>query len=218
MVPATEVGGDYYDVLPTPAGCWLGIGDVAGHGLPSGVVMLMLQSVVSGLVRTHPHSAPRDILCAANAVLFDNIRERMKQDEHMTLTLLRYEKGGRLTFAGAHEDILVHRTAEERTEWIGTPGTWIGAARDIAEATKDSTCELRGGDVLVLYTDGVIEARNHKGEQFGPERLAAAVARAAREPVETIRDRLLTELRAWSPKLEDDLTFLIARHRLEQRA
>lgn len=218
MMPATEVGGDYYDVLPTPAGCWLGIGDVAGHGLPSGVVMLMLQSVVSGLVRTHPHSAPRDILCAANAVLFDNIRERMKQDEHMTLTLLRYEKGGRLTFAGAHEDILVHRTAEERSEWIETPGTWIGATRDIEAATTDSTCELRSGDVLVLYTDGVIEARNHKGEQFGPERLAAAVARAAREPVETIRDRLLAELRAWSPKQEDDLTFLIARHRNDHRA
>ncbi|HEX6275891.1 MAG TPA: substrate-binding domain-containing protein [Polyangiaceae bacterium] len=218
MLPATEVGGDYYDVIPTAGGCWLGIGDVAGHGLPTGVVMLMLQSVVSGLVRTHPHSAPRDILCAANAVLYDNVRERMKQDEHMTLTLLRYEKGGRLTFAGAHEDILVHRTSEGRSEWIETPGTWIGAARDIEAATKDTTCELRGGDVLVLYTDGVTEARNHKGEQFGPERLAAAVARMAKEPVETIRDRLLAELRAWAPKQEDDLTFLIARHRNEHRA
>jgi len=217
MLPATEVGGDYYDVIPTTAGCWLGIGDVAGHGLPTGVVMLMLQSVVSGLVRTHPHSAPRDILCAANAVLFDNIRERMKQDEHMTLTLLRYESGGRLTFAGAHEDILVYRAAEGKTEWIETPGTWIGATRDIEAATRDTVCELRLGDVLVLYTDGVTEARNRNGELYGPERLAAAVARLASEPVEAIRDGLLADVRAWMPKQEDDLTLLIARYR-EKRA
>jgi serine phosphatase RsbU (regulator of sigma subunit) len=212
MVPATEVGGDYYDVLPTEAGCWLGIGDVAGHGLPSGVVMLMLQSAVSGLVRTHPHSAPRDILCAANAVLFDNIRERMKQDEHMTLTLLRYEKGGRLTFAGAHEDILVHRTSENRSEWIETPGTWIGATRDIEAATTDTVCELRAGDLLVLYTDGITEARNHKGEQYGPERLAQAVASAAKEHVDVIRDRVLAEVRAFMAKQQDDLTLLVARY------
>lgn len=51
MRPASEVGGDYYDVIPTPAGCWFGIGDVAGHGLPTGLVMLMLQSAVSSLLR-----------------------------------------------------------------------------------------------------------------------------------------------------------------------
>jgi sigma-B regulation protein RsbU (phosphoserine phosphatase) len=212
MVPATEVGGDYYDVLPTPGGCWLGIGDVAGHGLPTGVVMLMLQSVVSGLVRTHPHSKPRDILVAANAVLFENIRERMKQDEHMTLTLLRYEAGGRLTFAGAHEDILIYRAAEGRVEWIHTPGTWIGAAIDIDAASTDSVCELRKGDLLVLYTDGVTEAKNRHGEQYGPERLADALQRLAKEPVEVIRNGLLAEVRAWMPKQDDDLTFLIARH------
>jgi sigma-B regulation protein RsbU (phosphoserine phosphatase) len=215
MLPATEVGGDYYDVIPTAGGCWLGIGDVAGHGLPTGVVMLMLQSVVSGLVRTHPHSAPRDILCAANAVLFDNIRERMKQDEHMTLTLLRYESGGRLTFAGAHEDILIYRAARRKPEWIETPGTWIGATRDIESATKDTVCKLEMGDVLVLYTDGVTEARNKNGELYGPERLAATVTRLANEPVDAIRDGILADVRAWMPKQEDDLTFLIARHRVK---
>jgi DNA-binding LacI/PurR family transcriptional regulator/serine phosphatase RsbU (regulator of sigma subunit) len=212
MLPAAEVGGDYYDVIPTPGGCWLGIGDVAGQGLPTGVVMLMLQSVVSGLVRTHPHSAPRDILCAANVVLFDNIRERMKQDEHMTLTLLHYE-AGRVTFAGAHEDILIHRAATGQTEWLETPGTSIGATRDIEAATRDTTCALQQGDVLVLYTDGVTGARSRSGEPFGRKRLAAAVARLANEPVDTMRDGLLAEVRAWMSKQTDDLTFLIARHR-----
>jgi DNA-binding LacI/PurR family transcriptional regulator/serine phosphatase RsbU (regulator of sigma subunit) len=211
MAPATEVGGDYYDVIPMPDGCWLGIGDVAGHGLGTGLVMLMLQSVISGLVHTLPKAAPRDVVCAANTVLFENIRDRMKQDEHVTMTLLRYEASGRLTFAGAHEDILIHRTSEGRSEWVATPGTWMGATRDIQAATRDNTCELKPGDLLVLYSDGVTKARNRQGEFFGAARLAACVARIAREPLDKIRDAILTEVQAWTPKQEDDVTVLIAR-------
>jgi DNA-binding LacI/PurR family transcriptional regulator/serine phosphatase RsbU (regulator of sigma subunit) len=211
MAPASEVGGDYYDVIPMPDGCWLGIGDVAGHGLGTGLVMLMLQSVISGLVHTLPKAAPRDVVCAANTVLFENIRDRMQQDEHVTMTLLRYEASGRLTFAGAHEDILIHRTSEGRSEWVATPGTWLGATRDIEAATQDNTCELRPGDVLVLYSDGVTEARNRQGELFGADRLAACLAKVAKEPLEKIRDAILAEVHAWMPKQEDDLTLLIAR-------
>jgi sigma-B regulation protein RsbU (phosphoserine phosphatase) len=65
---------------------------------------------------------------------------------------------------------------------------------------------------MLLYTDGLTEAKNRQGEQFGLDRVAAVVARLAKEPVEAIRDALLAEVRAWMPKQEDDLTFLIARH------
>ena len=81
MLPATEVGGDYYDVLPTAHGCWIGIGDVAGHGLRPGLVMMMLQSIVSALVRNDPEAKPRDLLRVVNAVLYENVRERLQQDD-----------------------------------------------------------------------------------------------------------------------------------------
>jgi sigma-B regulation protein RsbU (phosphoserine phosphatase) len=218
MLPASEVGGDYYDVIPTARGCWLGIGDVAGHGLPTGLVMLMLQSAVSSLVHTEPEASPSDLLCAVNAVLYENIRRRMAQDEHVTLTLLRYEGtapdgGGRLTFAGAHEDILIHRAAERRVEIVPTPGTWVGATRDIRHATNDGSAELHPGDVVLLYTDGVTEARNAAGEPFGVDRLAARMASLAAEPVEAIRDALLTEIRGWTTAQDDDVTLLVARQR-----
>src|SRR5690606_12868213 len=58
MVPATEVGGDYFDVLPCPGGCWIGIGDVAGHGLSAGLVMLMIQSIVAATVHVRPELGP----------------------------------------------------------------------------------------------------------------------------------------------------------------
>ena len=75
MVPATEVGGDYYDVLPGSGGCWLGIGDVAGHGLRPGLVMMMLQSIVAALGRENFGAAPREIVKIVNAVLYDNVQK-----------------------------------------------------------------------------------------------------------------------------------------------
>lgn len=212
MQPATEVGGDYYDVLAVPGGgCWLGIGDVAGHGLPTGLVMLMLQSVVSGLVHTAPNAAPRDILLSVNAVLYENIRERMAQDEHVTLTLLRCDADGEVTFAGAHEEILLYRAREARIEWVPTPGTWVGARREISEVTVDSKLKLEPGDVMLLYTDGITEAQNANGEYFGPERLAEALKRTFQEPAAQIRDAALDSLRAWISRQFDDFSILIVK-------
>ena len=106
MQPATEVGGDYYDVVPVDDGCWIGIGDVAGHGLGTGLMMLMMQSGFSALARKLPDASPRDLLLALNTMLVENVRVRLGQHEHATLTLLRYRRDGSLTFAGAHEEIL----------------------------------------------------------------------------------------------------------------
>jgi phosphoserine phosphatase RsbU/P len=213
MLPATEVGGDYYDVLPTADGCWLGIGDVAGHGLRSGLVMMMLQSVVAALVRQSPDAAPRDVLCVVNGVLYDNVRTRLEQDEHATLSLIRYREDGRLTFAGAHEDLLVFRAATGQVEAVPTPGTWVGATRGIDEVTQDSELRLADGDVLLLYTDGVIEAEDGKGEQFGAERLSGELARLAGEPPVAIRDGLCAAVQKFMDRQRDDIALLVARYR-----
>ena len=75
MHAATEVGGDYYDVVPVDDGCWLGIGDVAGHGLGTGLVMLMMQSGIGALARKMPDAAPRELLLALNTMLVENVRD-----------------------------------------------------------------------------------------------------------------------------------------------
>jgi serine phosphatase RsbU (regulator of sigma subunit) len=68
-------------VLPTPdGGCWIGIGDVAGHGVTSGLVMLMVQSGISAMLEHNPHFAPHEVLRAVNTFLQDNIRERLGMD------------------------------------------------------------------------------------------------------------------------------------------
>lgn len=213
MLPATEVGGDYYDVLPTADGCWIGIGDVAGHGLRSGLVMMMLQSVVSALVRSNPQAAPREVLRVVNSVLYENVRERLHQDEHATLSLIHYRESGELVFAGAHEDMLVLRAASGKVEAVPTHGTWVGATKDIELATEDAHYRLQDGDVLLLYTDGVIEAQNAAKQQFGIERLMQELELAAPLGVVEIRNQLCAAVTRFMAEQRDDIALLVARYR-----
>jgi sigma-B regulation protein RsbU (phosphoserine phosphatase) len=210
MVPASEVGGDYYDVFSMPDGCWIGIGDVAGHGLSAGLEMLMVQSVVAALVRHAPKASPADHVRVLNSVLYDNIRNRLGQDEHITMTLLRYESG-LFTFAGAHEEILVVRAEGGPCERVATPGTWLGGMRDISKATRDSKVELRRGDLMVLYTDGVTEAQDKDRNQFGDDRLMRLLEQHRDEPVRDIRDRVIETVQLWQGVQDDDITLVVIR-------
>lgn len=211
MVPATEVGGDYYDVLPVADGCWLGVGDVAGHGLRAGLVMLMVQSCVAGLVRERPAGRPRELVATLNTILHDNIRHRLHQDEHVTFTLFRCRVDGHLEFAGAHEDVLIARASGE-VEEVATPGTWVGVIDAIDVALVDTSLALAPGEVVVLYTDGLIEARNAAGERLGLGRVRDAVAGCRGAPVEAIRDALMALWRGWVATQEDDVSVVVLRY------
>jgi sigma-B regulation protein RsbU (phosphoserine phosphatase) len=212
MIPATEVGGDYYDVLPVEGGCWLAIGDVAGHGLTAGLVMLMIQSVVSGLARQNPEASPGDMLSVLNAVLFDNIRRRLHQREHATLSLLRYDTSGRIVFAGAHEEIVIYRANEERCEFIETPGPWVGAMPNVQRFAVNTPGQLYKDDVMLLYTDGVTEAMNEQGQQYGMERMCTALQEVRDASVEQIRDHVIESVMKWTSTQMDDVTLVVARH------
>jgi len=212
MIAASEVGGDYYDVRPTPDGCWLGIGDVAGHGLTAGLVMLMVQSGLSSLVMHQPDALPHTILPALNRMLCQNLRTRMGRDDHATLTLFRFFSSGRLAYSGAHEDIILcSETGEVRT--IATPGTWVGISEDISHNLESRFLDLAAGDLIVLYTDGIPEARRGN-ECFGLPRLLAEVEKRHTQPVQAILDgimRTVFDFCAASP--QDDATLMVMRYR-----
>ena len=212
MVPAVNVGGDYYDIHPTPDGCWLGIGDVVGHGLRSGLIMLMLQSAVSGLVKGNPLATPKDVICTANAVLYENIRTRLKHDEHMTLCLLRFTKDGRVQFAGAHEEILVYRARLGRCERILTEGIWSGIVPDMTGVTSNQELQLTDGDLLILYTDGLVEARDIRGRFYTLERFVNEIERVGTLPTAQICAHLIDGVRSWMSSQQDDLTLVVSRY------
>lgn len=212
MRPATEVGGDYYDIIPVEGACYVGVGDVSGHGLPAGLVMLMTQAAMSGLVRAMPRASPRELIVLLNQVLHENIRHRLNQHEHVTFNLLRFDRSGLVTHAGAHEDILVLRSGDSALEHFTTSGTWLGPGPDVSRSTRESSFRLGVGDVVLLHTDGVTEARNDRREQLGLERLARAFAGLKSEPVEAMVSALGELASSWASSCEDDMTILALRY------
>jgi len=214
MLPASEVGGDYYDVRQCAGGSWIGIGDVAGHGLTAGLSMLMIQSLLAALTQAAPEASPSAIVITLNQLLYDNIRNRMQLHQHATLTLLRHHSNGRIVFAGAHEELLLCPATTGRCEPLETPGTWLAALPDVSDVTVDSEITLAPGDLLVLYTDGVTEAASPAGEMLGVERICQEIERVRQQSTTAVRDALVGMVRSWTngAPLEDDVTLVVIRY------
>jgi sigma-B regulation protein RsbU (phosphoserine phosphatase) len=210
-LPAAEVGGDYYDYLQLRPGCLaLAIGDVAGHGLASGLV---LSGVRSGL-----HLLEADL---AEPVTVLERLDRMvgrTSDRRTFVTLLLAivdAEAGTLTVASAgHPPLYHYATRARRLDEVGCGAPPLGT-RLPARYRKDARTLTRG-DLLVLYTDGLIEAIDHTGREYGEERLRRALARAeggrtARE----IRDAVLEDLSRFKGDTDqlDDITLVVVRVR-----
>lgn len=212
MVPATIVGGDYYDVHEAPGGAWFAVGDVAGHGLSAGLVMVMVQSGVASLVRAEPNAQPSRLVKILNQLVYLNVSERLGEADHVTFMLLRYFDDGRVVYAGAHEDVVIHRKQSRRCELVPTRGLWLGALPDIEAATQDDELKLEPGDLLVLYSDGIIEAMNEQHDMYGIERLMARVSEFADKPVAEISEAIFADVVAYAALQEDDRTVVVLRH------
>ncbi len=212
MVPATEVGGDYYDLIAVPGGCWIAIGDASGHGLTAGLVMMMVQSGLGTLVRATPDANPKDLVRALNTVMYENIHDRLETERHMTLSLLRYRTDGSVVVAGAHMDGIAWRATTKTTELLPTVGTFIAIAEDIDHVNQEITWTLGDGDLLVLLTDGVTEAEDASGTSFDYAGVRRIVEERAADPVVAIRDAVFSALRKHSPALADDATILVLRY------
>jgi len=212
MITASEVGGDYFDLVPVEVGgCWIGIGDVSGHGLDAGLMMLMVQSGLGALMRQDAVNDPARLVCHLNRMLHENVRVRLRRDDFATLTLFRFFPDGRFVFAGAHEDILIRRADSGKVEQVSTPGTWVGAASSVERDTVNGENRLSEGDVMLLYTDGITEARSPEGEPFGIERLAGLLDTLSGEPTADMCSRILTAVDSWSQQREDDRTLIALR-------
>ncbi|WP_246763447.1 SpoIIE family protein phosphatase [Rhizobium sp. 007] len=213
MRPADEVGGDYYDILQNGAHLKIGIGDVTGHGLESGVLMLMVQSVARALQEAG-ETNPSRFLSYLNRTIYKNI-ERTKIDKHVTLSFLDYD-GERLTISGQHEDLIVirHTGAVERidTSDLGLP---VGLESDISSFIVTREIPFHKGDLIVLHTDGVTEAENPEGELFGIERLCENTRRLHGRTAEQVMNGILESLMAYigTQKIHDDITLVVVRHR-----
>jgi phosphoserine phosphatase RsbU/P len=210
MNPADEVGGDYYDIIETAAGeQWVAIGDVSGHGVESGLVMMMTQTSILSMVTNLPNLKPSGVFDAINRVLRENI-SRLNTHRYMSLNIVRAH-ADRLTVAGKHQDILVFRKARGAVEQIANEGCWLGVVPETRGQVDDLDIPMEAGDIALFFTDGVTEAANETGEMFGEERLSAAFQKAAQLPLEAALDRLVAEVRAFQARQDDDITLMLLR-------
>ncbi|WP_434710268.1 SpoIIE family protein phosphatase [Rhizobium sp. YTUHZ045] len=213
MRPAEEVGGDYYDVLKNGKRLKIGIGDVTGHGLESGVLMLMVQSVARALQEAGNTDAVK-FLADLNSALFKNI-VRTRIDKHLTLAFLDYD-GKEMILSGQHEEVVIVRANGEiqrvDTMDLGIP---IGLDADISAFIKTREITFEKGDLILLHTDGVTEAANGAGEMFGIERLCSEALRLKGQSAEKVVSGIVTTLMHFigSQKIYDDITLLAVRHR-----
>jgi predicted ATPase/serine phosphatase RsbU (regulator of sigma subunit) len=180
MVPASTVGGDYYDIIRTQGSDWVMIGDVSGHGVTAGLSMMMIQTAIRTVVLGGGEGAlkltPSEVLSKVNTAVRANL-QKVNEDHYMTITGLKLE-GSRVRYAGLHQDILIYRAGRGTVERVETRGMWIGPLDDIAPLLRDDTLELTRGDIVLLYTDGITEAMVG-GRRFGTDGLAAAFSQLA---------------------------------------
>jgi hypothetical protein len=211
-LPATEVGGDYYEYFRlSPDQLVLVIGDVAGHGLASG---LLLSGVRSCLYLLEDQlTKPVVILDRLNHMV------RRTTDKRTYVTLLcavldRDGTSGTLTLASAgHPPVLHYRAGAARFEEVGSGAPPLGTFLDVHYESQ--TTPLLPRDILVFYTDGLVEARNDQAQDYGDARLERAVARVVSGSAREIRDAILGDLSNFKGDAEqaDDITVVVARIR-----
>jgi serine phosphatase RsbU (regulator of sigma subunit) len=213
MQPADEVGGDYYDVLHHKGRIKIGIGDVTGHGLESGVLMLMVQTAVRTLLANEVTN-PQTFLRILNKVIYENTR-RMNSKKNLTLSLLDYQDG-RLSISGQHEEVLVVRK-DGNVERVDTfdLGFMVGLEEDIADWVNHQEICLQPGDGVVLYTDGITEAMNSAREQYGIERLCQVITENWQHPADQIQNAVINSVRRHigTGKAFDDITLVVLKQK-----
>jgi len=207
-IPSRQVGGDFYDVVPVGDGSFLiAIADVSGKGMPAALLSSMLQAAL----RTQSSGARSlgTILKNINSLLYQSTAIH----QFATFFLARVDGASlRLTFSNAgHNWPVVLRPSGERT-FLERGGTVLGIMESLE--FEEAQVALGAGDLVVLYTDGVSEAMNAQGEQFGEERLCETVQSMPRGlPAREVAERLHGALREFLGEREpqDDLTLLILR-------
>ena len=212
MKPAEDVGGDLYDVLAFPDTFWILIGDVSGHGINSGLVMMMAQAAAYSAIADDPHCLPSDVISAVNRVIHENVRVRMQRDDYLTLMALRHLGDGRFVCAGAHQPVFIGREGGA-VDILEPAGPWVGIAQDVSPSVVQREFQLGRGDVLCLITDGIVEATAADGELFGEERLAALLCEPGPRTASQVLATIFERSEAFMASQADDMTSVILRRK-----
>lgn len=213
--PATEVGGDSYDIIEwKDKNYYVYVGDVTGHGVPSGFVMMTVNALISALSLGELNGAT--ILANTNRIL----KPRVKQNMMMSAVMLRWdaEKKAMYYTGAGHEFILVYKAKEQKVYKVKTGWVALGMVRDSSKILKEQQIAFDPEDVIILYTDGITEA-HYRSEQngilFWVDRIVESIMKCGRRDAATIFRQITIDLSAfmwYKHKQYDDITLIVARY------
>jgi sigma-B regulation protein RsbU (phosphoserine phosphatase) len=216
-VPAREVGGDYYDVLPLDEHrVGVLIADVSGKGTHAALYMAELKGLVLSLSRIH--SSPRALLITANQIIAKHLDAR----SFITMTYAVVDLRARtMTYARAGHTPLIYLpgpgTPDRHLHVLAPDGLVLGLKIDNGEMFErllhEETIAINAGDLYLFFTDGISEAMNEAHDCFGEARLAQLVEEHGHLPSDQLRERVLREIAAFvgGAAQHDDMTMILLR-------
>lgn len=220
QLPAKEVGGDYYDFIEMGEGSLaVCIGDVSGKGVPAGLVMVMARSYLQILMGKDSEGHVVEIPSLATVLNKINrvLHKDVESTRFMTMLLSVWDAHKKvLRYVGAgHERLIVYREATRTCELIKPGGVMLGMLDDVEDFLTDQELELASGDTVVLYTDGVTEARSKADKLFGMDALIASIEKHASDNVHSLIEGVREDLREFmlGEIQYDDITLVALRRK-----
>jgi phosphoserine phosphatase RsbU/P len=211
-IPANQVSGDYFDYIKVDdERLSVAIADVSGKGVPASLIMAICRSVLRS---TAPGNAsPADVLQKVNRQLYPDIKEDMFIS--MAYVVLDHAHNAVTLARAGHDAPLLYKHSTQTVTPVKPPGMAVGIdSGDVFDRiTRDFSLELERGDCLIFYTDGVTEALNAEGDEFGLERMIKSVQASAMKGAAEITNRLTEEVRTFmgSQPQNDDITLIAIR-------
>jgi len=211
-VPARQVSGDYFDYIRVDdERLGVAIADVSGKGVPASLIMAICRSVLRAEAARNP--SPADVLRKVNRQLYPDIKEDMFIS--IAYLILDHERNGITLARGGHDAPLLYKQQSQSVTPIKSPGMVVGidSGNVFDRITNDFAVPLERDDCLILYTDGVTEALNTEGDEFGLERTTESVRASASNGAQAIVRRVIDDVRnfAGSQPQNDDITLIAIR-------
>ena len=211
-LPARQVSGDYFDYIEVDdARLGVVIADVSGKGVPASLIMAICRSVLRAEARLA--QSPAEVLRKVNRQLYPDIKEDMFIS--MAYLILDHKNNHVTLSRGGHDAPLLYRAATGEVELLKPPGMALGIdSGDVFDRiTGDLSVPLERNDCLLLYTDGVTEALDANGDEFGPERMTRSLRASASQGAQGLIDRLTGDVRdfAGGYPQHDDITLIVVR-------
>ncbi len=211
-IPASQVSGDYFDYIKIDEDrLGVAIADVSGKGVPASLIMAICRSVLRS--QAPENTSPSEVLKKVNRQLYPDIKEDMFIS--MAYLILDHARATVSLSRAGHDAPLLYRAATQELTQIKPPGLVLGidSGSVFDRITNDLAVPLERDDCLILYTDGVTEALDAKGDEFGLDRTMDSVRASAKEGAPAILKRLIDDLRGFvgATPQNDDITLIAIR-------